>query len=99
MLSEFRMHLQNELERRGFTKGPKLLSMSSGMIVDFLREDLVVGIQILPEEEQQASTLRLETEQDIPELNTIWDTALLSYGKQVVALLKSAAVDKKAFSL
>lgn len=98
MLSEFRTHLQNGLESKGFKKGPKFLSMASGVIVDFLREDLVVGIQILPEEEQQTSTLRMETEQDIPELIEIWDSALVSYGKQVMALLKSAAINKKIVS-
>lgn len=98
MLSEFRIHLQNGLEKRGFERGPKLLSMASGTIVDFLREDLVVGIQILPEEEQQVSTLRMETEQDVPELTEVWDSALVSYGKQVVELLNAAAINKKAVS-
>lgn len=93
MLSLIRLHLQNELEKRDFRKGPKLLSMDSGVFVDFLKGDFVVGIQILPGEEGE-TTLRMESEQEIAELNDVWDAALISFGQDVLARLKSFAIDK-----
>lgn len=92
LLSQFRIHLQNELEKRDFKKGPKLLSMDAGTILDFLKDDLVVSIQI--SESEEAATLRMEAEQEIAELNDVWDASLISFGREILALLRSCAVDR-----
>lgn len=93
LLSQFRIQLQNELEKRDFKKGPKLLSMDAGTILDFLKDDLVVSVQISAGE-NDAAMLRMEAEQEIAELNDVWDASLISFGREILALLRSCAIDR-----
>lgn len=95
LLEDLRLYLGDLLEQKGYSKGPKLLSMGAGMMVDYLKDDIIVSIEISEEAEGQECRLHVECEQDIPGFDEIWDTALVNYGKDIIVRLRSYAKDKK----
>lgn len=97
-LEEFRLFLTDELIQHGYTEGPKIKSMESGIMIEYLKNNWIVSLQISEESEQGESFMRLQSEREIPELNEIWDAALISFGKQILLRLRNFAVDKAKVS-
>jgi hypothetical protein len=94
MLEQIRLRLQDELERNGYKEGPKVSSMDAGVLIDYLKGDLIVSIQVTLESEAGESILHVECEQEVPELEKIWDTALIHYGREVLEHLRNWSLDK-----
>ena len=94
LLEQVRLRLQDQLEKRGFLEGPKVGSMDSGAMIDYLKDGSIISIHLTEESDAGEAVLRIESEKDIPELNDAWDEALVQYGTEVASKLKSYAVDK-----
>lgn len=94
MLEEIRLHLQDQLERAGYREGPKISAMEAGILIDYVKEDSIISIQVTEESEIGESLLHVECEKELPELRDFWDAALVGYGKAVLERLMNFAVDK-----
>ena len=94
LLDQLRLHIQDQLEKRGYTEGPKISSMEMGVLIDYMKNGVIISIQVSQESETGDSVLRVESEQEVPELREAWDDALISYGREILEKLRSFAVDQ-----
>jgi hypothetical protein len=94
ILEEFRFHLHDQLLAAGFTQGPKIDSVESGIIIEYLKGNQIVSLEIQSELEGKNSIMHVEANQEIPELKELWDQAVLSYGKVNMERLLEFALDK-----
>lgn len=94
ILEEFRLYLQDQLLKEGFIQGPKIDSVETGLMIEYLRGDQIVSVEISSEVEGKSSKMQLEANKNLPALNDIWDDALISYGKQSLHRLWSYARNK-----
>jgi hypothetical protein len=81
LLEELRLFLGDQFLKRGYEQGPKIGSMDSGGTVNFAKGEDIVTVHI--KEEDEGSLMYVESEKEIPELNDIWDDAIITYGKEV----------------
>ena len=95
LLEQLRLRLQDQLEQRGFVEGLKVGSMKSGLMIDYVKEESIISIQLTEESDSGESLLRVESEKEIPGLRDAWDDALISYGKELMAKLRDYALDKE----
>jgi len=95
ILDQIRLYMQDQLEKNGFRKGMKV-GFSESVMADYVKEDLIVCVEL--KQEAETGLLRVEAEQDIPELNQMWDAALVSYGREILEYLRSFARDQSKVS-
>lgn len=93
-LEEFRLHLQDQFAKQGWTQGPKVGSIDRGHMTNFLKGESIVSLEISEESEGHDPTLHLESEVEIPELDEIWDRAIVVFGKELFSRLTSIARNK-----
>ena len=94
-LEQFVRYLGDQLEKRGYSPGPRVGRMESGTHAAFLKEDAIISVQVSEENESQVSTLRLESETDVPGIAEIWDDAVIALGQEFLARLGALARDTK----
>jgi hypothetical protein len=94
ILEEFRLYLQDQLLKEGFIQGPKIDSVETGLMIEYLRGDQIVSVEISSEVEGKSSRMHLEANKNIPSLSDIWDDSLITYGKQSVHRLLAYAQNK-----
>jgi hypothetical protein len=94
MLEEFRSFLCDQLIRARFTEGPKVSSMESGSSVSYTKKDLIVSIQIGRGDDQGNCLMYMECERKVPELDEIWDQAIINYGKELMKRLRKFSINK-----
>ena len=92
ILDQIRLYMQDQLEKNGFRKGMKV-GFSESVMTDYVKEDLIVCVEL--KQEAETVLLRVESEQDIPDLNQMWDAALVNYGVEVLEYLRNFAFDKE----
>jgi len=95
ILDQIRLYLHDHLEKNGFRKGMKV-GFSESVMADYVKDDLIVCVEL--KQETETSLLRVESEQDIPELHQMWDAALVSYGREVLEYLRNFAMDENKVS-
>jgi len=94
ILEQLRLHLEDQLARNGYSEGPKYSSMDRGVLIDYVKGDVIVSIRLAEESDSGAAgQLTIESELELPELARIWDDALIAMGKDVVEQLKNFAQD------
>lgn len=96
-LEGLRMHLQDFLENAGYNKGPKLTSMGTGLVIEFVKDSTIISLQITEESERGTSNLRMESEGDIDDFERIWNQAVLGYTREILERLRSYATDETPF--
>jgi hypothetical protein len=89
-LEEFRLHLEDEFEKNGYMKGPKVDHIESGYMETYVKGEIIVSLQIKDSDSGQ-SALHLESEQDVADMNEIWDRAVIKYGKNLIERLRNIA--------
>lgn len=94
-LEEFRLHLRDKLEKNGYVKGPKIGYIETGHMETYTKRDVILSLQISEESEGRECSLHIESEQDVPELEKIWDNALVAYGKELIGRLEGIAQDSE----
>lgn len=87
-LEELRLNLHDQLEKNGYLKGPKV-----GQHETYVKGDLILSLEISEESEGRPCCLHVESEQNIGELPTIWDNALVEYAKQAIDRVEKNAQD------
>jgi hypothetical protein len=95
MLQHLRLNFEDELQNAGYARGPRVGSMDAGRFDHYMKAESIVSIQIIEESQAGDSALKIETEQQSNELYQLWDTALMTYGKKLLATLVEFAHDKK----
>jgi hypothetical protein len=93
LLEEFRLRLQDQLQKAGFSQGPKVTSMDR-KVIDYTKGDAILNIEISHESEGRQGHLIAECETPIPEFEEVWDAALVTYGKEILERVRSFAIDK-----
>ena len=94
VMEQIRLMFQDQMEKAGYEEGPKFTSRDTGVLINYTKGDLIVSIQVTEESETKDSTLRVEAEQEIPEIYELWDTALIQFGKDQIRHLYDFAIDK-----
>ncbi len=94
ILEILRLHMEDQLSRHGFVEGPKYSSMDAGVLIDYVRDDSIVGLRLSQGAEGADAQFSLESEQELPELKDIWDDALISMGKDLLEKIMIFAQDK-----
>lgn len=94
ILQEFRLHFHDQLLGAGFIQGPKIDSVESGIIIEYLRGNQIISVEIQSGPEGKKCLMHMEANQEIPELKELWDEAVLSYGKVNIERLLEFALDK-----
>ena len=79
----------------GYLEGPRFGTMDSGNLINYVKDSRIVSVQLTEESESDGSALRVETEAEIPELNELWDSALITYGKRLKMKLSNYAINKE----
>lgn len=95
ILEILRLHMEDQLSRNGFAKGPKYSSMDAGVLIDYIRGDQIVGLRLSQGAEGADAHFIVESELELPELRNIWDDALVSMGKDLLQKLATFAQDRK----
>jgi len=95
LLEELRLFLGDQFLKRGYEQGPKIGSMDSGGTVNFAKGEDIVTVHI--KEEDEGSLMYVESEKESPELNDIWDDAIITYGKEVLKRLRNYSINKGKF--
>jgi hypothetical protein len=95
-LEEFRLCLQDQLEKDGWSRGPKVGAVDRGSVVNYIKESSIISIEISEEAEGRDSRLHLESEEELPEVNGIWDRAVIEYGRLLLKRLDDIAQNKEA---
>ena len=90
VLESFSLHLRDQFVNRGYGMGPRLGMMDSGNLVTFMKDDVIISVQVI-EAESGASALHLEAEVDVPGIEEIWDDALVSMGREYLKRIRSFA--------
>jgi hypothetical protein len=95
ILEQLRLHLEDQLARNDYSEGPKYSSMDRGILIDYVKGDVIVSIRLSAESDSgRAGQLSIESEVELPDLAQIWDDALIAMGRNVVDQLKDFAQDK-----
>jgi hypothetical protein len=94
-LEQFRMVLGDQLERHGYKAGPRLGRIQSGAVATFVKDDVIISVQVSEESESGDALLRMESEGEIPHADEIWDDAVIALGSEWIARLSSMARDSK----
>jgi hypothetical protein len=82
ILEEFRLYLHDEFLKRGFTQGPKMDRIESGLMIEYLKDGEIVSIEVSSKREGKDSQMVLEANKQNPETYEIWDEAVIRYAKQ-----------------
>ena len=93
-LDELRLFLSDQLVRSLYKVGPKFSSVDSGVATTYLKKDLIVSVHMGEPDEQGQCVLYMESEQKIPELEQIWDDAIIKYGKEIFKRLRRYSIKK-----
>jgi hypothetical protein len=75
------LRLRDVFVNRGYAIGPRLGMMDAGNLVTFVKDDVIISVQVV-EEESGECNLHLESEADVPGVEEIWDDALISLGRE-----------------
>jgi hypothetical protein len=95
ILEQILLLFQDQLTKASYSEGPRVGSMDSGTWTTYVKGNLIVTLQLSQESETDETTLRIEAEQEIPELHTLWNTALIQYSKKIKETLIQFATDKE----
>lgn len=90
-LEDLRLNFRDQLQKNGYVKGPKV-----GRRETFVKDDVILSLQIIGESEGRECTLHVESEQNISELPKMWDNALVEYAKQLIERMEKNAQDPTA---
>jgi hypothetical protein len=85
-LEEFRLHLEDEFEKNGYLKGPKVAYKDASHMETYVKGEIIVSLQI-QESDSGESALNLESEEEIADMKEIWDSAVIKYGKVLIQRL------------
>ena len=95
MLVQIRLHFGDELQNAGYGVGPRIGQMEAGRFTCYVKEESIITVRITTEEsEASEGSLRIESENEIPEMYSLWDAALVSYGRNIRENLLNFAHDK-----
>ena len=94
ILDQIRLHFGDELQNAGYAVGPRIGQMETGRFTCYVKDDFIITTQITEESEASEGSLRIESENEIPEMYSLWDAALVSYGKKIRENLLNFAHDK-----
>ena len=89
-LEEFRLRLEDELEKNGYIKGPKVGYLESGHMETYLKGEIILSLQT-EESDSGEALLHLESEQEIADMKEIWDRAVVKYGHELIQRLREIA--------
>ncbi len=89
-LEEFRLRLEDELEKNGYQKGPKVGYVESGHMETYLKGETILSLQTQESDSGEAS-LHLESEEEIANIKEMWDTAVIKYGKELIQRVQAIA--------
>ena len=96
VLRELCLVLSDQLQCAGYAAGPRVGSMmDGGTVITYLKNASIVSLQVAEESEAGESALRVEAEQEIPELYDLWDSALIVFAKTIKEQLMDFAVNKQ----
>jgi hypothetical protein len=89
-LEEFRLHLEDEFEKSGYMKGPKVGYIESGHMETYVKGGIIVSL-LIKDSDSGESVLNLESEQEVADMKEIWDRAVIKYGKDLIERLRNIA--------
>jgi hypothetical protein len=95
MLQQLRLNFEDELQNAGYGRGPRFGSMDSGRLDHYIKEGIIVSIQIMDESEAGDCALKIEAEKEIDELYQLWDATLIHYARYTLDTILDFAHDKK----
>jgi hypothetical protein len=94
-LEEFSVFLRREFEKNGYSEGPSVARMNVGHCWTLVQNRFIVSLQLNESDEAENAMLRLESEQDVPRMDEIWDNALVALGNQFMSRLRRIARNSK----
>lgn len=94
-IEEFRMFLSDQLIQSRYREEAKVSAMDSGIAISYTKKDLIVSVHLGEQDDHGERTLYMECEKEIPELEQIWDDAIIKYGKELLKRLRSYSIKKE----
>ena len=95
LLEAFCLSFRDQMEKKGYGAGPRVARMDSGTYSSFLKEDVILTLELTEGGQSGESTLRLESETDVPGIDEIWDEALVTVGRELLSRIRGLARDSK----
>jgi hypothetical protein len=91
ILQELMEIVSAKLLENGYEEGPGLQLLDTGNLMNYTKGDSIVCVQFREAVEEDQSSLIVESENEIPELWTLWDSSLIDLGNKIKMRLLSFA--------
>ena len=95
LLEAFSFALRDLLEKRGYRSGPSVGRLDSGTYWSFLKEEVILTVELDEAAESGECRLSVESETEIPGFDEIWDDALIAVGRDLLSRIRGMARDVK----